>query len=222
MNTKAVAAARALFCCILCIWAGCASPRIKPDAIDTKQLVLPSPQKQASNTIDPSKTSIEISIRKQKLFLLHDGVVARVYSVSTAVRGAGNAIQSEQTPLGLHRIYKKIGHSEPIGRIFRWGTPQDRIVSIRQLPLVSYAPRYITTRILWLEGLETGNNKMGNVDSRRRHIYIHGTNQEGAIGMPDSKGCILMKTVDIVELFDRVREGTLVHIVLDIHSWPDK
>jgi len=214
MNREAVAAARALFCCIVYMAAGCVSPRIKPDAIDTKQPAPQFSQEQAPNTIDPSKTSVEISIREQKLFLSHNGVIVRVYGVSTAVRGAGNTMRSKQTPLGLHRIYKKIGHGEPIGKVFRWATPQNYIVSIWETVPVRNTPRYITTRILWLEGMKDGHNKGKEIDSKKRHIYIHGTNQEGAIGTPDSIGCILMRNEDIIELFNLVREGTIVNIVL--------
>lgn len=208
MKQEVVAAAIALLCCSL---AGCVNARRKPDFEKSPP---PLPRERAPITIDPSKTSIEISIKEQKLFLLHNDVIIRAYDVSTALRGVGNRARSEKTPLGLHRIYKKIGHGEPIGRVFRWAMPQNHIASIRQAPPLPDAPRYITTRILWLEGLKKGNNHTEAVDSRKRHIYIHGTNQEGAIGAPDSKGCIFMRNTDIVELFDVVQEGTKVKIVL--------
>ena len=70
----------------------------------------------------------------------------------------------------------------------------------------------ITSRILWLDGLELGKNRGGNVDSKSRYIYIHGTAEEGLIGIPASLGCIRMKNKDVIKLFNRVREGTQVLI----------
>lgn len=198
-------AATVFLCCSLI---SCGGSQIKLEPQSPTQ----PPYKPKLSAIDPSKTSIAISIEKQKLLLLQDGVVVREYAVSTAVRGVGNQINSKQTPLGFHRIYKKIGDNEPIGRVFRWTIPYNYIVSIYQKLPNPDAPRYITTRIIWLEGIEKGKNKGGNVDSKKRHIYIHGTNQEGAIGTSDSNGCIYMKNTDIIELFDAIKVGTMIEI----------
>ena len=73
---------------------------------------------------------------------------------------------------------------------------------------------HVTSRILWLEGLEEGFNKGGNVDSFNRYIYIHGTPEEGLIGKKASHGCIRMFNHDVIELYDLVQEGTKVNIVL--------
>ena len=72
---------------------------------------------------------------------------------------------------------------------------------------------WILTRILWLSGLERGFNRGGKVDTMRRYIYIHGTPDRIALGIPDSKGCIRMRNSDIVDLFDRVPPGTPVLIL---------
>jgi L,D-transpeptidase YbiS len=66
----------------------------------------------------------------------------------------------------------------------------------------------IMTRILWLDGLEPRN-----ANTHDRYIYIHGTNHEEKIGVADSHGCIRMKNADLVELFERVTEGTPVEIM---------
>lgn len=65
----------------------------------------------------------------------------------------------------------------------------------------------ITSRILWLEGIEPDN-----ANTKQRFIYIHGTRHEDRIGRPDSHGCIRMRNADVIELFDLVQEGTLVRI----------
>lgn len=72
---------------------------------------------------------------------------------------------------------------------------------------------WILTRILWLEGLEEGRNRGGDVDSRRRFIYIHGTPDEARLGEPASHGCIRMRNEDVAALFERVDVGTPVEIV---------
>ncbi len=71
---------------------------------------------------------------------------------------------------------------------------------------------WILTRILWLSGCELGRNRLGNVDTMRRYIYIHGSPDSAAMGEPGSHGCIRMRNADIVELFDRVPVGTPVTI----------
>ena len=70
----------------------------------------------------------------------------------------------------------------------------------------------ITSRILWLRGLEPGVNAGGDVDTYGRYIYIHGTQHEERIGEPLSAGCVLMRNIDIIELYDQVRVGDLVWI----------
>ena len=71
---------------------------------------------------------------------------------------------------------------------------------------------YVTSRILWLDGLEEGHNKGGNVDSFKRYIYIHGTHEEGLIGEKASHGCIRMFNNDVIELFSYIPEETEVNI----------
>ncbi len=72
---------------------------------------------------------------------------------------------------------------------------------------------WILTRVLWLRGLERGRNRLGDVDSMRRYIYIHGTPHEAALGTPASHGCIRMRSADVIELFDLVEAGITVEIV---------
>ena len=157
-------------------------------------------------------SNIEISTAQQKLYLFVEHELAQIYDISTSRFGIGNNAGSFRTPLGRHNIFQKIGAGELVGRVF-WGrNPMPLVV-----PIVSSRPtkkdsRYITTRILWLEGREDGINKGGIVDTKNRFIYIHGTNMEGAIGSPDSFGCVYMKNQDIIELFDIVAVGTLVVI----------
>lgn len=59
-----------------------------------------------------------------------------------------------------------------------------------------------------------GENKGGNVDSKNRFIYIHGTPEEGLIGRPASHGCIRMYNAEVIELYNLLPTGTLVYIGL--------
>jgi len=43
-------------------------------------------------------------------------------------------------------------------------------------------------------------------------VGIHGTSSLSSIGTRASHGCIRMYAKDVIELFDKVRKGTLVHI----------
>jgi len=130
------------------------------------------------------------------------------YPISTAANGMGNRIESFKTPFGIHRIRQKIGGGEPSGMVFEARKPIAKIVT----SLDNRDKDEITSRILWLDGLEEGINHGGVYDTFDRFIYIHGTSDEKRIGEPVSAGCIRMKNNDIIELFDEVLVDDLVLI----------
>ena len=72
---------------------------------------------------------------------------------------------------------------------------------------------FITSRIIWLSGLEPDYNKGKGVDSYQRYIYIHGTDEEGRLGKPASHGCIRMANQDIIDLYSDVEIDTLIYII---------
>jgi len=162
--------------------------------------------------LKPHELAIVVKISEQKLYLVRDGEIVKTYPVSTSKYGVGNQKGSNRTPLGTHRIFKKIGDGAKIGAIFEHNVDTGRVATIHTDETQS-GEDLITTRIMWLEGLEPGINRGEGIDSRDRHIYIHGTPEEWLIGRPASHGCIRMKNRDVVELFNLVREGTLVEIV---------
>jgi hypothetical protein len=129
----------------------------------------------------------------------------RRYVISTSAFGIGQTIHSHRTPLGLHRVAQKIGAGTPIGTVFRYRRPVG-------LTWEGMSEATIVHRILWLEGLEPGFNRGGDVDSYRRCIYIHGFGDETTLGRPKSHGCIHVAAKDLIPLFDRVPLGTLVWI----------
>ncbi len=129
----------------------------------------------------------------------------RKFVCSTSKFGIGQVEGSNQTPLGLHRIAQKIGEGQPAGTVFKGRKP---VGHMRE----GFPSSSITTRILWLEGLEEGFNRGGNVDSFRRYIYIHGTGDQASLGQPASHGCIHLADGDLLEVFEQLPVGTLVWI----------
>lgn len=155
---------------------------------------------------------IEILISNQSLTLYDDdgGVVAR-YLVSTAANGAGCTKDSGCTPMGNHIIRAKIGAGAALNTVFVGRRPTGEIFTSELM--VEFPNRdWILTRILWLSGKELGKNRLGNVDTMQRYIYIHGSPDITEMGKPGSHGCVRMRNPDMIELFDLVEAGTPVVI----------
>ena len=155
---------------------------------------------------------IEISIPEQSLTVFDDqGVQLNRYAVSTAANGVGCVKDSGCTPLGTHIIRAKIGDAAPENTVFVGRRPTGEIFTPE---LMAEFPQrdWILTRILWLSGTETGKNRLCNVDTMQRYIYIHGTPDSVAMGAPGSHGCIRMRNADLIALFDQVPVGTTVNI----------
>lgn len=155
---------------------------------------------------------LEISLARQELRLLDDtGKTFKTYAVSTARNGAGELNGSECTPRGAHRIRAKIGAGCPPDTVFRGRRPTGELYSpeLRR----RYPGRdWILTRILWLSGTEPGFNRLGDVDTMRRYIYIHGAPDDDPMGVTGSHGCIKMRNNDVIELFDLMPPGAAVTI----------
>ena len=154
---------------------------------------------------------IEISIPEQSLVLLDNGRELRRYAVSTSRNGAGEREGSFCTPRGEHVVRAKIGAGQPLNTVFRGRRPTGEVWT-PELGERFPGRDWILTRILWLSGREVGKNRLGNVDTMRRYIYIHGSPDSVPMGEPGSIGCIRMRNQDIVELFDRVPAATPVRI----------
>ena len=155
--------------------------------------------------------TITISLAAQQLQLLRDGRLWKSYAVSTSKHGAGEVEGSLQTPRGRHVIRAKIGSGAPLNSVFRGRRPTGEIYT-PSLKAQFPDRDWILTRILWLSGTEVGRNRLGNVDTMRRYIYIHGMPDSEPLGVPGSIGCVRMRNGDLVELFDLVPAGTSVDI----------
>ena len=154
---------------------------------------------------------IQISIPAQRLYLLEGGKTVIEYPVSTAKKGPGELNGSGCTPRGLHQIRAKIGAGAPLQAVF---VGRRLTGEIYNPTLAARYPQrdWILTRILWLSGLEIGHNRLGDRDTMRRYIYIHGCPDEIPLGVALSHGCVRMHNVQIMELFERVRIGDQVLI----------
>jgi len=155
---------------------------------------------------------IRIDAAKQELTLLDGERVVKRYAVSTARNGLGEKNGSFQTPRGRHIVRAKIGAGQPLGTVFVRRRPTGEVWTPELY--AKYPGRdWILTRILWLSGKEPGKNRLGDVDTMRRYIYIHGSHELAEMGKPGSIGCIRMRNKDIVELYDLVPPYTPVEIV---------
>ena len=174
---------------------------------------------------------IIINLNTQNLLLLHSKDESWIYGddrwsqininkdlifetkISSAEKGFGQLVDSLQTPIGRHYIRAKIGE----------GYRENSVFVARRFTGEFFEPSFsskypdrdwILTRILWLSGLEVGFNRLGNVDTMKRYIYIHGSPDSVTMGTKGSKGCIRMRNSDIVRLFDLIPAYTTVNISL--------
>src|SRR6185436_7636034 len=159
-----------------------------------------------------SSYNIEVDVPNQMLTVTdRGGKVVMQTRVATARNGAGEVRGSECTPRGRHYIRAKIGD----------GLPANAVLVSRRATGEIYSPEmraiypgrdWILTRIMWLCGLEPGKNRLGNVDTMRRYVYIHGCPDEDPMGVPSSRGCVKVRNAELIKLFDLVPVGTPVVI----------
>lgn len=176
---------------------------------------LPRPFRQTCRRLGvlPTRHLLLVDIPAQRMILAQSSgrfraagwVIQKTLRISTSRFGIGQKKNSNRTPLGMHRIARKVGGGWPVGAVFK------------SRELVGFAwqgwkEAAITHRILWLEGLQPGFNRGGNVDTFERYIYIHGTGDEPTIGRPASHGCIHVSGADLLPLYDLLPQGTLVWI----------
>ena len=154
---------------------------------------------------------IDIDISQQRLYLKQNDDLIKSYPISSSKYGEGSTENSNMTPLGLHVIKEKIGTNVPINTLFISRINTKRTVNIENSRNKT-KDDHITSRILWLDGLEEGKNRGKGVDSYSRYIYIHGTHEEGLIGEKASHGCIRMLNNDVIDLYNYVNIGTKVYI----------
>ena len=159
-----------------------------------------------------ARYNLEIDISGQSMEVLDaGGKRIAAYAMSSAANGPGEVMDSGCTPTGKHIVRAKIGDGEPVNTVFRGRRPTGEIY---QAGMRETQPGrdWILTRILWLSGAQPGFNRLGNVDTMRRYIYIHGTPDDVELGQPGSHGCIRMRNSDLLALYRMIPVGTPVMI----------
>jgi L,D-transpeptidase YbiS len=155
---------------------------------------------------------IEIDVGRQTLIVRDEkGKSLKTYAVSTAKKGVGEQNGSLCTPRGRHIVRAKIGRGQPENTVFVRRRPTGETWSA-ELHAKHPGRDWMLTRILWLSGKEPGKNRLGEVDTMRRYIYIHGSPDTAEMGKPGSIGCVRMRNRDVIELFDLVPPYTEVLI----------
>ena len=178
-------------------------------------MLIDSPVEKVTRTgtrlgIKPAERILVVRIAAHTLQLYVNGHLDRAYGVSTSKRPPSNVKNSLGTPRGLHEIAERIGAGQPAGMVFKSRKPTG--LHFSECVDADTNTNLITSRILWLRGLEPGVNQGGDDDTYERYVYIHGTNHEARIGEPLSAGCVLLRNLDVIDLFDRVRAGDWVWI----------
>src|SRR5258706_16369917 len=162
--------------------------------------------RQHSEQVLCGQAMILIDLKKQELVFEN-----MVYSVSTAKNGPGEKNGSFCTPRGSHIVRARIGAGQPVNTVFVRRRPTGEVWS-PELHAKYPGRDWMLTRLLWLSGKELGKNRLGQVDTMRRYIYIHGSPDTAEMGKPGSIGCVRMRNKDVVELYDLVSPYTAVEI----------
>jgi hypothetical protein len=149
--------------------------------------------------------SVIVSVREQKLMLLQNGAKLATYPVSTSKFGLGDSLGAMTTPTGILQVAQKIGDKAPEGAVFH-----NRRFTGEILQPNAPGRDPITTRIIWLRGLQPEN-----AHAFSRCIYIHGTPEERNLGRPASFGCIRMKAADVAAIYAQLPVGAIIQITPD-------
>lgn len=151
---------------------------------------------------DP-RNEVIVSVKDQRMLVIHAGVAVKSYPVSTSKFGTGDRRGSHCTPIGKMEVARKIGRGSAAGTVFKGRKKTGEV-------LKANAPGRdpIVSRIIWLNGKQRSTkNAFG------RYIYIHGTPEERTIGTPQSYGCIRMKSSDIISLYNELAVGSAVKVI---------
>jgi lipoprotein-anchoring transpeptidase ErfK/SrfK len=152
--------------------------------------------------MSPSPLRLEVCVGSQTLSLFEGPQLIRQWPCSTSKFGLGFTEGSYRTPVGRLTVKEKHGDGAPAGTIFKSRQP----VGLWQ-PGMDTQEDLVLTRILRLDGRERRN-----ANSFDRYIYVHGTNDEAAVGRPASHGCVRLRNADMIDLYDRVPAGTEVWV----------
>src|ERR1700720_2503169 len=156
-----------------------------------------------SSCVTKDDHRILVSVADQRLALYHKEKLLGRYPISTSRFGLGDRPGSRATPLGKMEVAKMIGDGAPLGAVFK---SRRRTGEVLRPDAPGRDP--IVTRIIWLKGLEPQNR-----NAFARCIYIHGTPEERNVGHPASFGCVRMRSVDLLTVFNAIGVGAAVDII---------
>ncbi|MEM9227675.1 MAG: L,D-transpeptidase [Verrucomicrobiota bacterium] len=162
----------------------------------------------AELSVEPTMHALYISLGEQKLTHYNAGKPMSQYDCRFGINPPSCVENSLGTPTGLHFIDEKVGQGAPSGMVFIGRVPQRCYWEYS----TEETKNFVTSRILWLRGLEPGHNAGPGCDSHERYIYIHGTNQEDTFETARSHGCVILRNADVIALFDAVPSGSQVLI----------
>src|SRR3954467_14754782 len=109
--------------------------------------------------IKPGERVLAVRISTATLQFFRKGALVKSYVISTSKRPPSNIKNSMGTPRGLHEIAERIGAGQPPGMVFK-----SRVSTGQHYSEIAGSHdelNLITTRILWLRGLEPGVNRGG-------------------------------------------------------------
>jgi hypothetical protein len=124
-----------------------------------------------------TKTCARLGIKLAERFLIvristhtlqfyQNNRLIKAYTISTSKRPPSNIKGSLGTPRGLHEIAERVGAGQPPGMVFRSRIPTGQHFS--EIINSEQENNLITSRILWLRGLEPEVNQGGEVDTYER------------------------------------------------------
>ena len=152
--------------------------------------------KSESNKSEPQWMVVD-AVRQELRLWIGETLGARL-PVSTSRFGLGARSGSHRTPPGWHRVAERFGQGAPPGTVFRSRKAVDLLSPAAWTQ--ADAPDAILSRIWWLAGDEPGVNAGPGIDSHKRMIYLHGTNQEHLLGRPASIGCVRLANRAMIAL----------------------
>lgn len=174
------------------------------ESVDSKEFIIRQLDILKKKGFKKWEEAILVSAKTQKTYLVdYDGNIKKTYSVSTSKNGLGNENESGKTSTGTLRISQKVGEWAEKLTVFKGLKP----VGKTSLATKDTTNDLITSRVLVLEWIDAANK-----NARNRSVYFHGTNEEMLIGTPASHGCIRLTNDDVIDLFNKVKPGTLVQI----------
>lgn len=164
-------------------------------------------------SLQPTLDYLIVSISNQELYHYKNDFLMSTYFISSSEKNPSCKENSFGTPWGMHKIAEKQGDDAPLGTVFKGRKSTQQ--KYWDYPDELQNERLITSRILWLQGLEAGLNQGSGIDSFERFIYIHGTNREHLLGKPVTLGCITLSNKDVITLYDAIPCDSLVWIYIN-------